>query len=80
MEKEKFWQQCLDKIKEKISDQAFETWFQAVDIISLNQEELNLQVPNEFHLGLVVVFFIKTDIEVKNYTDKFCYNFFLSVY
>ena len=49
MEKEKFWQQCLDKIKNKISDQAFETWFKAVDIISLNKEELNLQVPNEFH-------------------------------
>ena len=41
MEKEKFWQQCLDKIKNKISDQAFETWFQAVDIISLDQEEIN---------------------------------------
>ena len=49
MEKEKFWQQCLDKIKNKITDQAFETWFKAVDIISLNKEEINLQVPNEFH-------------------------------
>lgn len=49
MEKEKFWQQCLDKIKNKITDQAFETWFKAVDIIALNKEEINLQVPNEFH-------------------------------
>tara|TARA_B100001142_G_scaffold245647_1_gene245125 strand:- start:17764 stop:19104 length:1341 start_codon:yes stop_codon:yes gene_type:complete len=49
MEKEKFWQQCLEKIKNKITDQAFETWFKAVDIISLNKEEINLQVPNEFH-------------------------------
>ena len=49
MEKEDFWQQCLDRIKDKISDQAFETWFKAVDIISLNKEEINLQVPNEFH-------------------------------
>ena len=49
MEKENFWQQCLDKIKNKITDQAFETWFKAVDIISLNKEEINLQVPNEFH-------------------------------
>ena len=49
MEKENFWQQCLDKIKNKISDQAFETWFKAVDIISMNKEEINLQVPNEFH-------------------------------
>ena len=49
MEKEEFWQQCLEKIKTKIADQAFETWFKAVDIISLNKEEINLQVPNEFH-------------------------------
>ena len=49
MEKEKFWQQCLEKIKNKISDQAFETWFKAVDIVSLNNEEINLQVPNQFH-------------------------------
>ena len=49
MEKEQFWQQCLEKIKNKISDQAFETWFQAVDIISFSKEEINLQVPNEFH-------------------------------
>ena len=49
MEKEKFWQQCLDKIKDKLSDQAFETWFKAIEIISINKEELNLQVPNQFH-------------------------------
>ncbi len=49
MEKEKFWQQCLDKIKDKLSDQAFETWFKAIEIISINKEEINLQVPNQFH-------------------------------
>ena len=49
MEKENFWQQCLDKIQGKISDQAFETWFKAVEIISINKEEINLQVPNQFH-------------------------------
>ena len=44
-----FWQKCLEKIKEKLSDQAFETWFKAVSVISLNAEEINLQVPNQFH-------------------------------
>ena len=39
-----FWQKCLEKIKEKLSDQAFETWFKAVSVISLNAEEINLQV------------------------------------
>ncbi len=49
MEKENFWQQCLNKIQGKLSDQAFETWFKAVEIISINKEEINLQVPNQFH-------------------------------
>ena len=49
MDKETFWQQCLEKIKNKISDQAFETWFKGVGIVSLDSEEVNLQVPNQFH-------------------------------
>ena len=49
MEKDQFWQQCLEKIKDRLPDQAFETWFKAVDIISINKEEINLQVPNKFH-------------------------------
>ena len=49
MDKETFWQLCLDKIKNKISDQAFETWFKGVSIVSLGDEEVNLQVPNQFH-------------------------------
>ena len=49
MEKENFWIQCLDSIKQKISEQAFETWFNDVELISLDKEEINLQVPNQFH-------------------------------
>tara|TARA_B100002052_G_scaffold6694_1_gene5785 strand:+ start:16586 stop:17926 length:1341 start_codon:yes stop_codon:yes gene_type:complete len=49
MDKETFWQQCLEKIKNKISDQAFETWFKGVSIVSIGDEEVNLQVPNQFH-------------------------------
>ena len=49
MDKETFWQQCLEKIKNKISDQAFETWFKGVGIVSIGDEEVNLQVPNQFH-------------------------------
>ena len=49
MEKENFWIQCLDSIKQKISEQAFETWFNGVELISLDKEEINLQVPNQFH-------------------------------
>ena len=49
MKKENFWIQCLDNIKKKISEQAFETWFDSVELISLDKEEINLQVPNKFH-------------------------------
>ena len=49
MNQNTFWQKCLEKIKEQLSDQAFETWFKAVSIISLNDDEINLQVPNQFH-------------------------------
>ena len=48
MEKEEFWQQCLEKIKTKIADQAFETWFKAVDIISLNKKKLIYRCPMNF--------------------------------
>ena len=49
IEKDTFWQQCLEKIRAKLTTQAYETWFSDVMIISLHDEEINLQVPNKFH-------------------------------
>ena len=49
IEKDTFWQHCLDKIRTKLSSQAYETWFSDVIIVSLHEEEVNLQVPNKFH-------------------------------
>ena len=49
IEKDTFWQQCLEKIRNKLSSQAYETWFSDVIIVSLRDEEINLQVPNKFH-------------------------------
>ena len=49
IEKNTFWQQCLEKIRTKLTTQAYETWFSDVMIISLHDEEINLQVPNKFH-------------------------------
>ena len=49
IEKDTFWQQCLEKIRNKLSSQAYETWFSDVIILSLRDEEINLQVPNKFH-------------------------------
>ena len=49
IEKDTFWQQCLEKIRNKLTSQAYETWFSDVIIVSLRDEEINLQVPNKFH-------------------------------
>ena len=49
MEKQNFWTECLDLIKQQISDQAFETWFSDVEIVELGAEEIKLQVPNQYH-------------------------------
>ena len=49
MNKNEFWKSCLTHIKTSISDQAYSTWFEGLELISLNNEELTIQVPNKFH-------------------------------
>lgn len=49
MEKEKFWIECLNLIKQQITNQAFETWFSDIEVLELNVEEIKLQVPNQYH-------------------------------
>jgi len=49
MNKDDFWKQCLGHIRSSISDQAYSTWFEGLELISLNNEELTIQVPNKFH-------------------------------
>ena len=49
LDKNKLWEKCLLYIKEKIQEQAFQTWFDGVSVISINNEEITLQVPNQFH-------------------------------
>ena len=43
------WSSCLSYIKERITDQAFQTWFSGVILSSSSKESLVLQVPNKFH-------------------------------
>ncbi len=44
------WKFCLGFIKERIPEQAYQTWFDdAVMISSATEEEVTLQVPNQFH-------------------------------
>ena len=49
MNKDEFWKECLSHIKTSISDQAYSTWFDGLELISLNNEELTIKVPNKFH-------------------------------
>ena len=47
--KDELWGKCLLFIKERIQEQAYQTWFDGVSVISLNDEGITLQVPNQFH-------------------------------
>ena len=49
MEKQNFWSDCLSLIKQQITNQAYETWFSDVEILELTEEEIKLQVPNQYH-------------------------------
>lgn len=42
------WNECLDIIREKISPQAFKTWFEPTRPVSLEDATLKIQVPNRF--------------------------------
>ena len=48
-DKDDLWEKCLLFIKERIHEQAYQTWFDGISVISLNDEEITLQVPNQFH-------------------------------
>ena len=47
--KDALWGNCLLYIKDRIQDQAFQTWFDGIIATSLNEEGITLQVPNQFH-------------------------------
>ena len=45
----RLWSECLVHIQKNVSEQAYETWFDSLSIISCDGEQLTLQVPNRFH-------------------------------
>ena len=49
LNKEEVWGKCLLFIKNRIQETAFQTWFDGVQISSINNEDLTLLVPNKFH-------------------------------
>ena len=47
--KEEIWGKCLSYIKDRIQETAFQTWFDGVQVSSINKEDITLLVPNKFH-------------------------------
>jgi len=43
------WNDCLNFIKAKIPEQAYQTWFDGITATQPHQNEIMLQVPNQFH-------------------------------
>lgn len=42
------WSNCLEFIRDNISDQAFETWFKPIRAVKLDENVLSIQVPSKF--------------------------------
>ena len=43
------WDKCLQLIKSKIPNQAYQTWFDGISASQSKENEILLQVPNQFH-------------------------------
>ena len=43
------WNKALEYIRSELSSQAFQTWFDSINMLSVNNDEITLEVPNRFH-------------------------------
>lgn len=53
------WSNCLQFIKDNISDQAFTTWFEPIKAIKLDKSILSIQVPSKFFYEWLEEHYIK---------------------
>ena len=49
MDYTKNWNKALEYIRSELSSQAFQTWFDSINMLSVNNDEITLEVPNRFH-------------------------------
>ncbi|MBG98694.1 chromosomal replication initiator protein DnaA [bacterium] len=49
MNQSKSWKDFLSLIKSELSQQAYQTWFESIDLLSLEEEQITIAVPNRFH-------------------------------
>ncbi len=45
---ENVWTEISDRVRETVSDQTYHTWFGDIRARELEQDELTLEVPNDF--------------------------------
>lgn len=42
------WKNCLSFIEDNISNQAYKTWFEPIEAVSLTENSLSIKVPSKF--------------------------------
>lgn len=78
---EPLWNECVEIIKEKVSQQNFETWIKPVRFVSLEGNNFILGVPNKFfkdwlvenYIGLIISSLSEvsgTDVDIKFVVNK----------
>jgi len=43
------WKKFLASVKEELSGQAYQTWFESINMLGLEGNEITIEVPNRFH-------------------------------
>ena len=49
MSNQEYWEKFLTLVKEELSGQAYQTWFESINMLSLDKSEITIEVPNRFH-------------------------------
>jgi len=49
MDNNKLWSEFLNVIRMELSSQAYQTWFESINLLSLENKEITIEVPNRFH-------------------------------
>lgn len=53
MAKEKIWQKTQDKLEQVLNPQHFATWIKPITVVGVEDDSINLQVPNKFFLDWI---------------------------
>ena len=48
MENETIWNKAVDSLKERVGQQNFEIWIKPISFLSMDEEKVQLEVPNRF--------------------------------